>query len=282
MKVTIQDDAALFEHEDIVVGEYVLNDPFKPHFRSLKTPAGHETTLVSPGDHRHHKGMMYALRCEDLNFWEETPGKQCGVQRILNTRLNDAGDGINQDLLWMDDGGQNRTYREHREIRARFDAQSSAIVYVWKTRREALRDHALVKSPWSMEVPDGRRINYHGLGIRLPWMWRFPLAPFCGVEANREAVDPMQACGSNGPSVGFWGLVDGCWDRTVASVTFSQPAKQAFTWFVLKGEFPYLAVGPSNSEGFAVRTCDTFEETFTVEVADRSPDLGRSRSDLTQ
>ncbi len=276
MDISIQETVVHFIHEGRIVGEYVLDDRFKPHFRSLKTPSGHETTLVSPGDHRHHKGLMYGLRCGDLNFWEETPGRQCGIQSILKTGPAPDRDGIQQDLLWRDDQGGLETYREQRQILARHDAAKSAIVYRWRTCRESLRDHTLVKSPWSLELPDGRKINYHGLGIRLPWMWRFPGGRFCGVEADGAPVDPLDACGTSGPSIGFWGQVDGQWERTVASVTIRQEAGQGFCWFVLKGDFPYLALGPSNAEGFAVKAGQLFRETYHVEVADRDPGLAES------
>lgn len=86
MEIDVHKDRVIFQHDGKQFAKYLLNDPFKPHFSSLKTPAGRETTLVSPGDHRHHKGLMYALRCEDLNFWEEHPGDgHCGVQEPRST-----------------------------------------------------------------------------------------------------------------------------------------------------------------------------------------------------
>jgi len=272
--VELNDKEVCFLLNGDIRGRYVLSDSFKPYFRSLCTPAGHETTLVSPGDHRHHKGLMFGLRCVDLNFWEENPGEPAGVQRILSTRSLPDGDGIEQELLWVAENGEMETYREVRQIRA--EEEGDAICYQWKTRREALRDHRLIKSEWSLEVPDGRTINYHGLGIRLPWMWRFPVDAFCGVEKNGVPEDPMAACGATDPSVGFWGLVDGKWNRTVASVTVRQPPEQAHTWFVLKGDFPYLSVGPSNAEELEVATGHVFEETYWIEVADRPSDFNKN------
>jgi hypothetical protein len=270
MNVKTDNDCVTFFCDGRAVGEYVLNDPYKPHFRSLRTPAGHETTLVSPGDHRHHKGLMYALRCEDLNFWEEIPREECGVQTILDTKLMADGSGIVQDLLWTDMDGGKETYREERRISATHEAASSAFVYTWHTRRTALRDHRLVKSPWSMKMPDGRRINYHGLGFRPPWMWCFPLDEFGAVEVNGTPCDPMEACGQTAEAVGFWGLIDGQWERTKAAVTLGQPAGQGFTWFVLKKDFPYLSVGPSNAEELDISAGEVFEEHYTVRVEDRT------------
>ena len=256
------------------VAEYVLDDAFKPHFQSLRTPSGHETVLVSPGDHRHHKGMMYALRCEDLNFWEETTGDGGGVQRAISTAATPGGDGLQQELRWSRADGALETYRETRVIRARHDPARRAIVFSWSTRRQALRDHRLIKSEWSLPLADGRRINYHGLGVRLPWMWRFPNPAFGGVEENGEAVDPAEACGGTARSVGFWGLVDGQWERTVAALTVHQPQDQAFTWFVLRGDFPYLSLGPTNSDELEVRRGQIHQEQFQIVVEDRPSGFG--------
>jgi hypothetical protein len=275
MKIDLSPSSARFLSDDgRCLADYVLDDTYKPHFRSLRTPAGHQTVVVSPGDHRHHKGLMYALRCEDLNFWEETPGWHCGVQRIQSTDTLPTGDGLVEDLLWCGENGDLPTYRETRTLRARHDPDRSAIIYTWHTHRTALRDHQLVKSPWSYKLPDGRAINYHGLGIRLPWMWRFPLPQFGGVTQDGQPADPVAACGTTGESVGFWGLTDGTWQRTPAAVTFRQSAPQAFTWFVLKTDFPYLSLGPTNAEGLAVTTGQVFDETYTIEVADLPPDFG--------
>ncbi len=273
MDIAVHTDRVAFRHDGKPFAEYILNDRFKPHFRSLRTPAGHETTLVSPGDHRHHKGLMYALRCEDLNFWEERPGDgQCGVQEVCSTDLLPERDGIFQEILWKEESGALETYRETRTIRVRRLTDASAFVLSWHTSREALRDHRLIKSPASIDLPDGRRINYHGLGIRLPWMWRFPSRRSGGVEVNRAPADPLDARGTTAPSVGFWGLIDGQWKRTVASVTITQ--QQTFTWFVLKRDFPYLSIGPSNIEEFTVGKGDVSEESYSIEIADRPTGFG--------
>lgn len=259
---------AVFRFSKRVAGVLVLDDPFKPYLHPVRTPAGHEVSVAMPGDHRHHKGLMYALTCADLNFWEEEPGSgRCGVQEI--TGMEETGEGLALDLLWREEGGGLPTYRERRTITCRFDGGAHAFVWSWRTRREALRDHRLVKSPWSLEVQDGRKINYHGLGIRLPWMWAFQFSKFNGVELAGKESEPMEACGSNGPEATWWGRIDGHWAPPVAAVTFRQPVTQAFCWFAIKGDFAYLSVGPSNAEELDVAAGTAAEESYEVIVADR-------------
>ncbi|MGF1448678.1 MAG: DUF6807 family protein [Opitutales bacterium] len=267
MEVQVDGSLVRFRAGKAVAGEYVLDDRFKPYFRTLCTPAGHNVTVVSPGDHRHHKGLMYALCCEDLNFWEEDPGEpHCGVQSIEQTRTDGAA--LTQQLLWRAEDGGRQTYREQRTI-ALSQPDAGRFVWEWTSRRESLRAHRLVKSPWSMEAATGRRVNYHGLGIRLPWVWALGNEAFSGVEVDGQAVPTEKAHGSSGPRVGFWGLIDGYWKAPVAAVSFEQTTAQGFTWFVLKNDIPYLALGPSNAEEIDVAEGAVFEEQYRVVVEDR-------------
>jgi hypothetical protein len=266
MDCTLSATEATFHLHQRVVGIYRLDDPCKPHFRSLRTPLGHETVVVSPGDHPHHKGLMYALRCDDLNFWEEqSDDGPIGVQESL--AVTAVPGGLRQELLWRAASGGLETYRETRTLTATPRADGAALVWEWHTRRKALRDHCLSQSPWALQLPDGRRINYHGLGLRPPWMWRFPGAWAGAVEMDGVKVDPLEACGTNGPRMGLWGLIDGQPARTRAAVTIEQ--SQTFTWFVLKGDFPFLAVGPSNASAVPVARGDNVEEHYRITVEDR-------------
>lgn len=269
MKVQVKIDRSCvrFLAGAVFAGEYVLDDPFKPYLRQLNTPAGHSVTVVSPGDHRHHKGLMYGLRAADVNWWEEGPGSGgCGVQEVIRTDAVDGG--IRQELLWREEGGGLHTYREQREITCVCDG--TAFVWQWRTHRESLREHRLVKSEWSLPIPDGRKINYHGLGIRLPWVWAHggdDARAFNGLDVGGEPSTPMSACGTSGPEVTWWGNIDGYWSPPVAAVTMAQA--QQFSWFLIKGDFAYLAVGPSNEKELDIRTGELAEEAYNVRVEDR-------------
>ena len=256
----------IFRQGDRLAGEYRLDDPFKPHFRRLLTPAGHDTVLAAPADHPHHKGLMYALRCADLNFWEEHGERgTIGRQEVIATTLAESG--FSQTLLWRAVEGGGETYRETRTITGSRRDDAQAFVWQWQTRREALRDHRLILSEWALAHPDGRRINYHGLGLRLPWMWRFPGSWAGGVELDGRPTAPLEACGARASSVGFWGLIDGAPRGTRAAVTVRQD--HGFGWFVMKEDFPYLAVGPTIAAPLEVRAGDRFEENYEIMIEDR-------------
>ncbi len=250
--------------EGQIAGVYVLNDLFKPHFRELYTPAGHPVTMVSPIDHRHHKGLMYALKTTDVNFWEEDPGSgHCGVQDIQSTTGTEGG--FRQEILWREEMGGLHTYQETRSITCR--PLETAYEWTWHTRRTALRDHELDVSFWLLELEDGRNINYHGLGIRLPWAWCWGGKNMGTVECDGQPVTYQEAAGTTAKSVGFSNKVDGHWTPPVASVTIEQNSD--FGWFAFRERFPYLSVGPTILGGFTVSEGETFDETYRILVADR-------------
>jgi hypothetical protein len=45
----------------------------KPYVKELFTPAGVQVLLDSPPDHVHHRGLMFAVAIDGVNFWEESP-----------------------------------------------------------------------------------------------------------------------------------------------------------------------------------------------------------------
>ena len=244
----------------------MLNDPFKPYVHPLITPAGHTVSLAMPMDHRHHKGLMYALRCQDLNFWEENPGTPyCGIQKILKSEVKEGA--LVLDLLWQHEKGGGETYLEQRSISCTSIPERRAFLWSWKSHRQALRDHRLIKSEWSIKLPDGRTVNYHGLGLRVPREWSWPEQDQCGFEHQGKPLTAEQACGTTFPEMTLWGKMDGFWSPPSAAVTMRQ--KHGFGWFTLKGGFSYLAAGSSNLEEQDIKKGQTFDETYEVEVADR-------------
>lgn len=56
---------------------------FKPHVRELATIEGRNLLRDAPSDHLHHHALMYAIRVNGINFWEEIPGS--GVQKPVET-----------------------------------------------------------------------------------------------------------------------------------------------------------------------------------------------------
>ncbi len=261
-----------FRLSDLVVGCYRYSDEFKPHLHPLRTPRGHCVTSASPHDHKHHKGLMYALRTEDVNFWEETstlPGEVAGVQRHLDFQepiRRGLEVGFIEKLEWCAQDGSLPSFEETRTIFCRQDSQS--FLWTWKTQLTALRPLTLVQSQWShLDSGSGKKTNYHGLGIRLRrdmgGLTRGNQLVLDGVVHDGDFTTYM---GSIPRVVSFAGRLDGTFPVESACVTFGQDQKNAL--YVCNDVFPFMALGPTNASGMQLRAGDRIEESYTVLVAD--------------
>jgi hypothetical protein len=54
---------------------------FKPYVKELRTLKGDNVLRDAPFDHLHHHSLMYAIKVNGVNFWEETPGN--GVEKVV-------------------------------------------------------------------------------------------------------------------------------------------------------------------------------------------------------
>ena len=69
---------------------------FKPYVKELDTLKGDNILRDAPFDHLHHHALMYGIKVNGINFWEEVPGN--GVEKVIRTSQpgpgrNDAGRG---------------------------------------------------------------------------------------------------------------------------------------------------------------------------------------------
>lgn len=272
------------DHVDFVAadgrlaGRYHQGDPFKPYVHPLNSPAGHGVSLARPHDHRHHKGLMYALRTPELNFWEEVatrPAERVGRQRhvaFADVRASGSEVGFTQTLAWEPVEGGEAVFDEVRRVGCRRDG--AAYVWTWDATLTVRRDTSLIQSQWSRKSPDGRLINYHGLGLRF-------CREFAGgtrnnalqlddgpVQWNRNAkpFDFESAMGATARRVTYIGHIDGTWPVPRVGVTLAQEQDHAL--FVLETPFAFMAVGPSNRAERPLRAGEVLRERYTVTVAD--------------
>lgn len=249
MRLAVGPDAVDFlDDGDRLAGRYVVGDPFKPHLHPLNTPAGATLSLAMPHDHKHHKGLMYALRAADVNFWEEVvtrPGEVPGRQRHERfVETTEAGDAIGfvEEVSWLAADGTLPTFDERRAISCRRTADGQGYEWSWATELEAKREVELVMSQWSARAADGSLVNYHGLGIRLR-------RDFGCTGGQRLLLDGAEtpfgeAMGRVPREVEFRGRMDGAWPARRAGVRLRQEQTDAL--FVLESPFAFMSLGPSN------------------------------------
>lgn len=265
---------------DHLVGRYVHSDPHKPYLHPLRTPTGHTVSLFSPHDHKHHKGLMYALWTRGVNFWEEyvvNEGDKVGRQRHeAFDEIVDSADvvGFRERLTWLAHDGTLPTFAEIRSVRCRSVPDQSGYEWTWSTELEAQRDLDLVMSGFSIENAHGQKVNYHGLGLRLR-------RDFGCTGGNRLVLDGVEVpfgtgMGASPKIVAFEGSIDSTMPTQGAGVRLEQEKRNAL--FALDAPFAFLSLGPSNLEVVSMAAGDVLDETYTVVAYDCEPPPRRRRS----
>jgi hypothetical protein len=218
------------------------SDQFKPYVKSFFTFEGEDVLRDAPADHLHHHGLMYAIRVNGVNFWEEQnqPGHQRPI-RILShgTGKTEAGlprASFTQLIHWV--------RHEDRELA---DTTPAALLIERRTLTvivdEARKEIAL---RWQGEFeagPAAERVklegsDYNGLGLRLPAGWDHVArhsnsenTPY-SKEQRWDLTPARWAAVSN--------LVNG---REVTLALFGHPANRGETqFFSMLNAFAYLAV----------------------------------------
>jgi hypothetical protein len=137
-----------------------LPTTFKPYVIILTTPGGINILRDAPLDHTHHHGLMFAIKVDGVNCWEEYNPKDFGRQETLTivetiTEPNGRKEKkVESTLLWSDGVGQSLIL-EKRTITAYLTGD--ATVFSWIS---------------VFTLPSGKQKatlggnDYHGLGMR--------------------------------------------------------------------------------------------------------------------
>jgi hypothetical protein len=138
--------------------EYAFNESqYKSYIKELYTPGGINILLDSPADHIHHHGLMFAIKVDGINFWEET--EKSGFQiseKIEEVNMSD-GAGVQHGLIWVDFSKQKRLLVEQREIKIQYISQVDANFLTWVSKFNVTESRSFVSLTGS---------HYHGLGMR--------------------------------------------------------------------------------------------------------------------
>lgn len=215
---------------------------FKPYVRELYTLAGDNVLLDSPPDHLHHHGLMYAIRVNGVNFWEEreAPGWERPVQ-LIGPKMGRTPEGLpqasfTQVIHWLSDAN-----------RAVADSASVALLVEHRTLTVSVNERmGEVALGWHADFELGRSApkvtlagaNYHGLGLRLP-------APFNLVARHENSEQTPYSNPGGQVTPARWSSVShklGDHDVTVA--LFGRPSADRGLplFFTMVQAFTYLSV----------------------------------------
>ncbi len=151
------------EHVAIKQGQQLLlryryhGSSHKPYVKELSAPGLGNILRDAPADHLHHHGLMFAVRVNGVNFWEETPASGKEVHKTLrlaiskNTGTEAAV--LQEQLDWQDKDGKSLLHEER-----------VVTVYAERPGRPRLFTWQSSFTPSSGPVPLSGTV-YHGLAM---------------------------------------------------------------------------------------------------------------------
>jgi len=163
MRVTVGQNMLSIHAEQQPLLHYRLdNAASKPYARQLFSPAGLNVLRDAPADHLHHHGLMFAVKVDGVNFWEERRGCGRQVHRSLGNisiyqRHNLPAAAFTEQIDWTDSDPQKILLKEVRTIEVARSNDLSVTLLIWQSIFEA---------PPGKESVTLTGSHYHGLGMR--------------------------------------------------------------------------------------------------------------------
>ena len=233
--VKVSDNNAVFTIKEVKICSYAYEHSFfKPYVKELFTPNGVNVLLDSPRDHKHHHGLMYAIKVNGTNFWEEVEksGREEpeSILKISASSSNKGDDvGFKSTLNWVDGDGAN-LMTENRSIYVQNAQQFNARLLTWQSNFNTTNDGGDLSLTGS---------HYHGLGMRfIPEMDE--IGAFFTAEnkegtifRGEERLIPDRWCAYTAPVNGK--------NVTVAMFGHPENPNGDTVWFTMKTSFAYMS-----------------------------------------
>ncbi len=255
-----------YKGRPLLVYAYATNQ-FKPYVRELYTLRGENVLLDAPSDHLHHHGLMYAIRVNGVNFWEEKtdPGVEKSVGILPRIGM---GNGIEtvcfvQRIHWV--ANTNRLVADWASV-AMLVERRTLTVSVNEAQQE-------VAVEWFSEFEVGAvptwvtldGAEYHGLGFR-------PARAFDKVAEFQDSIGSVFT--NSQPKTmpaAQWTSMSAQFDGKPVCVTmFSGPenARGQAVFFTMREPFAYLAATQSlNQEPILHSPGNRFRLRYLVTIS---------------
>jgi hypothetical protein len=255
----------ILKHEGKPVLKYMFGrSQYKPYVSDLYTTTGFNVLRDAPFDHHHHHGLMYGIKVNGVNFWEEISGS--GVQKVITTAYDNQKDQnsssatLTQELHWL--AAQDAFLLEsrvvpllieRRTLTLRIDPAAKETCLLWKAQFEV---------PGKTNIVSLTGSSYHGLGARF-------LAALDPVSRHvSDSGVPDLSGTKQDVSKHFWEAV--VFDSTEYKATmavFGSPdnARGAPMFFGMERPFTYIAATQGlEKEPLIYKSGDTFEIKYLV------------------
>jgi hypothetical protein len=216
---------------DKVVFQYrYVGVPFKPYADVVSTPKGINVVRDAPHDHLHHHALMFAIKVDGVNFWEEHDAPGIQAHRALQRTLGQTGDSVSfgERVDWLHNATREVLLQEQRSITV--DATKDVTLVTWRGQ---------FTLPEGKEQAELTGSHYHGLGMRF-------------LESMDKDGEFRNSADAEGQVFrGTEKLVDGAgWcaytakaDGEIVTIAmFDDPDNpRPVTWFTMTDHFAYLS-----------------------------------------
>ena len=244
---------------------YVYDEAqFKPYVKELYSPGGVNVLLDSPADHKHHHGLMFAVKVDGVNFWEEV--EQSGRQQPQNTiRAIQVSDeeksqiSYESTINWIQSHEEEVLLNEKRSITYTIPKNMDARFLSWTSQL------TLAENKSSAQLSGA---HYHGLGMRF-------------IRAMDENGRFFTAGAKTGTIFrGEERLIPDIWcayaantggKKQVTVAMFRDPRNpgEDTVWFTMKKPFAYLSATRAwHENAFLLRAGETLSLTYHIAVMD--------------
>jgi hypothetical protein len=216
-----------FRGKRLLLYSFATNQ-FKPYVKELYTLAGQNVLRDSPPDHLHHHGLMYAIRVNDINFWEEVgePGHERSMRLTVCENASSKAS-FTQIVEWTPNKSNIPLLYETRTISVSVNPARNEVALDWRGSFQV--GAAAVRLTGSA---------YNGLGLRLP-------DGFDHVALHQNSADlPYTAEAKWDVTPARWSAVTGQASNSAATIAlFETPANKGETrFFTMLNPFAYLSV----------------------------------------
>jgi Methane oxygenase PmoA len=267
MQLRLTEESVDFLWGERLAGSYCYTDCSKCYVHPLNSPKGYTVSLKSPQDHIHHKGLMYGLRTDRINFWEEystMENELVGCQRHIEfVSIISKGNcvGFAESISW-ETRHEAPVIMEQRTVHCA--VEEGQFVWKWACELQVKEDIRLITSQWSKPDKNGRLVNYHGLGLR--FRPEFAQSDNQVLSLDGKPTSFRDALGQEPQEVRYSVKLVDANPAEGISVTLSATPKTGF--FAIDDPFVYLSLGPTILGGFNVRAGERICNAYELRISD--------------
>ena len=243
--------------------EYRFSDnDFKPYVQVLRSPGGINVLRDRPYDHLHHRGLMFAVNMNDIEFWGQgwnmgSLGQQ--VYEADSLKLDVKRNVLTGDVSWNSLEYKKNVMHEHRKIQLLRSKAMKATVLAWE---------ATFSVPVGQPKVIWKGDHYHGLGMRfakeMDGSDRFFFA--------RDAREPENVRGVEFLTRASWAAYHSMSEgQKVTVAMFDAPGNPHYPahWFTMYKPFSFLcATINSYREPFEINAGQTTRFRYGIAVFD--------------